>query len=41
MRGGLGGASDSGPHGWDAGIGLALVAGGVLATGFVVKRRRA
>ncbi|WSQ07639.1 excalibur calcium-binding protein [Streptomyces sp. NBC_01231] len=41
VRGGLGGGSDSGPSGWDTGIGLAFVAGGVLATGIVVKRRRA
>ncbi|MFE9439033.1 excalibur calcium-binding protein [Streptomyces sp. NPDC006602] len=41
VRGGLGGASASGPSGWATGIGLAFVAGGVLATGYVVKRRRA
>ncbi|MFD3502735.1 excalibur calcium-binding protein [Streptomyces sp. NPDC058676] len=41
VRGGLGGASTSGPSGWATGIGLALVAAGVLATGHVVRRRRA
>ncbi len=40
VRGGLGGASDSGPSGWTTGIGLALAAGGVAATGYVVRRRR-
>ncbi|WP_217242117.1 excalibur calcium-binding protein [Streptomyces sp. AC555_RSS877] len=40
VRGGLGGASDSGPSGWTTGIGLALAAGGVVALGHVVRRRR-
>ncbi|MEU0074400.1 excalibur calcium-binding protein [Streptomyces sp. NPDC006332] len=40
VRGGLGGGSGSGPSGWDTGIGLAFVAGGVLAAGIVVRRRR-
>ncbi|KOG32005.1 excalibur calcium-binding protein [Streptomyces resistomycificus] len=40
VRGGLGGASESGPSGPDIGIGLAFVAGGVLAAAFAVKRRR-
>ncbi|WP_411151266.1 excalibur calcium-binding protein [Streptomyces sp. A30] len=40
VRGGLGGASASGPSGWTTGVGLTLVAGGVLAIGHVVKRRR-
>ncbi|CCK31634.1 putative secreted protein [Streptomyces davaonensis JCM 4913] len=40
VRGGLGGAADSGVGGWAAGAGFALVAGGAVATGYVVKRRR-
>ncbi|MEV0173764.1 excalibur calcium-binding protein [Streptomyces sp. NPDC050803] len=40
VRGGLGGASDSGPSAWETGAGLAFVAGGALAAGYVVRRRR-
>ncbi|GGW27148.1 excalibur calcium-binding domain-containing protein [Streptomyces griseoloalbus] len=40
VRGGLGGASGSGPSHWDVGIGATFVTGAVLATGYAVKRRR-
>ncbi|MEV0641416.1 excalibur calcium-binding protein [Streptomyces sp. NPDC050619] len=40
VRGGVGGASNSGRSGWDMGMGIAFVAGGVLAAGYVVRRRR-
>ncbi|GGP45982.1 excalibur calcium-binding protein [Streptomyces calvus] len=40
VRGGLGGAADSGPSGWDVGIGATFVTGAVLAVGHVVRRRR-
>ncbi|MFI6934355.1 excalibur calcium-binding protein [Streptomyces sp. NPDC050287] len=40
VQGGLGGASASGPTGLEMGIGSAFVAGGVLATGYAVRRRR-
>ncbi|MFI9343616.1 excalibur calcium-binding protein [Streptomyces sp. NPDC052773] len=40
VRGGLGGASDTGPGAWDLAIGAAFVAGAALTTAFVVKRRR-
>ncbi|MEU2900793.1 excalibur calcium-binding protein [Streptomyces sp. NPDC001273] len=40
VAGGLGGASGSGPSGRDIGIGAAFVTGALLATGYLVKRRR-
>ncbi|MFE2282264.1 excalibur calcium-binding protein [Streptomyces sp. NPDC059454] len=40
VQGGLGGSSESGPSGWDLGIGATFVAGAVLATGHLVRRRR-
>ncbi|GAB2891093.1 hypothetical protein GCM10027074_69220 [Streptomyces deserti] len=40
VRGGLGGASTSGPSDWDIAIGLAFVTGGALTAGYLVKRRR-
>lgn len=40
VRGGLGGSSESGPGGWDLGIGATFVSGAVLAAGHVLKRRR-
>ncbi|MFF7853693.1 excalibur calcium-binding protein [Streptomyces sp. NPDC007904] len=40
VQGGLGGSSATGPSGWDVGIGAAFVTGAVLATGYVVRRRR-
>ncbi|MDL5200249.1 excalibur calcium-binding protein [Streptomyces sp. ALI-76-A] len=40
VRGGVGGASTSGWSGWDVGMGIAFVAGGLLGAGYVVKRRR-
>ncbi|MEV5439784.1 excalibur calcium-binding protein [Streptomyces sp. NPDC052682] len=39
VRGGLGGASATGPADWDIAIGLAFVTGAVLTTGYLVKRR--
>ncbi|WP_369269722.1 excalibur calcium-binding protein [Streptomyces sp. R11] len=39
-RGGIGGATTSGPGGWDIAIGLAFVTGSALAAGHVLKRRR-
>ncbi|MFC7936975.1 hypothetical protein ACFU2J_12150 [Streptomyces sp. NPDC057387] len=39
-QGGLGGASGTGPGGWDIGIGLSFVTAAALATGWVVRRRR-
>ncbi|MEU0740191.1 excalibur calcium-binding protein [Streptomyces sp. NPDC006134] len=40
VQGGLGGASSTGPTGWDIGIGLTFVTGAALAAGWVLKRRR-
>ncbi|MBC2902742.1 excalibur calcium-binding protein [Streptomyces cupreus] len=40
VRGGLGGAADSGFSGWETAAGIAFVAGGAVAVGYVVKRRR-
>lgn len=40
VEGGLGGSSDSGPSGWDLGVGATFVTGAVLAAGHLVKRRR-
>ena len=40
VQGGLGGSSEAGPSGWDLGIGATFVAGAVLATGHLVRRRR-
>ncbi|MEU3840286.1 excalibur calcium-binding protein [Streptomyces sp. NPDC028635] len=40
VQGGLGGGSVAGPTDWDIAIGLTFVAGAVLATGYVVRRRR-
>ncbi|MFF5160299.1 excalibur calcium-binding protein [Streptomyces sp. NPDC000348] len=40
VQGGLGGSSESGPSGWDLGIGTAFVTGAAAATGYLVKRRR-
>ncbi|MFI1422507.1 excalibur calcium-binding protein [Streptomyces sp. NPDC020731] len=40
VRGGLGGSSGSGPSDWDLGIGATFVAGAVLTTGHLVRRRR-
>ncbi|KUM70093.1 excalibur calcium-binding protein [Streptomyces sp. ISL-22] len=39
-RGGLGGASTSGPGGWDIAIGVAFLTGSALTAGYLVKRRR-
>ncbi|WP_328656476.1 hypothetical protein [Streptomyces sp. NBC_00334] len=39
-RGGLGGASGTGPSDWDIGIGLTFVTGAALAAGYVIRRRR-
>ncbi|MET7275903.1 hypothetical protein ABZS59_32800 [Streptomyces flaveolus] len=39
-RGGLGGASGTGPSGWDVGIGLGCVASAALASAYVLRRRR-
>ncbi|MGW0912002.1 excalibur calcium-binding protein [Streptomyces sp. NPDC002784] len=41
VRGGVGGATDSGISGWETAAGIAFVAGGAVAAGYVVKRRRA
>ncbi|MFF3346731.1 excalibur calcium-binding protein [Streptomyces sp. NPDC002779] len=41
VRGGVGGATDSGLGGWETAAGIAFVACGAVAAGFVVKRRRA
>ncbi|MFF1273322.1 excalibur calcium-binding protein [Streptomyces marokkonensis] len=41
VRGGLGGSSESGPSGWDLGIGATFLTGAVLAAGHLVRRRRA
>lgn len=41
VRGGLGGTAGSGLGGWETAAGLALVAGGVGAAGYAVRRRRA
>ncbi|MDT9700414.1 excalibur calcium-binding protein [Streptomyces sp. P17] len=41
VRGGLGGAADSGFSGWETAAGIAFVTGGAVAAGYVVKRRRA
>lgn len=40
VQGGLGGSSESGPSGWDLGIGATFVTGAVAATGYLVKRHR-
>ncbi|MET8495484.1 excalibur calcium-binding protein [Streptomyces cellulosae] len=40
VQGGLGGASTDGPTNWDLGIGATFVSGALLATGYVVRRRR-
>ncbi|GHB26752.1 hypothetical protein GCM10010377_15870 [Streptomyces viridiviolaceus] len=40
VRAGVGGASSTGPSGWDIGVGLACVAGATLAVGYVLRRRR-
>ncbi|CAL9626592.1 excalibur calcium-binding protein [Streptomyces sp. Tu 3180] len=40
VRGGTGGSSDTGPSGWDVGIGVTFVTGALLATAYLVKRRR-
>ncbi|TDT39236.1 hypothetical protein EV562_104480 [Streptomyces sp. BK208] len=39
-RGGLGGASGTGPSDWDIGIGLSFVTGAALTAGWVIRRRR-
>jgi hypothetical protein len=39
-QGGLGGASGTGPSGWDVGIGAGCVASAALATAYVLRRRR-
>ncbi|MGA5647326.1 hypothetical protein ACPCHV_18710 [Microbacterium sp. NPDC088796] len=40
VQGGLGGASGNGPTNWDIGIGATFVSGALLATGYVLRRRR-
>ncbi|MEV8553468.1 excalibur calcium-binding protein [Streptomyces glaucescens] len=40
VRGGVGGASETGPGTWDLALGATFVAGAALATGYVVRRRR-
>ncbi|QIJ61489.1 excalibur calcium-binding protein [Streptomyces sp. JB150] len=40
VRGGLGGASQTGPGTWDLAVGAAFVAGAALTTAYVVRRRR-
>ncbi len=40
VQGGLGGASGNGPTSWDIGIGATFVSGALLATGYVLRRRR-
>ncbi|GAA2527841.1 MULTISPECIES: excalibur calcium-binding protein [Streptomyces] len=40
VQGGTGGSSDTGPSGWDVGIGATFVTGALLATAYLVKRRR-
>ncbi|MFI2426582.1 excalibur calcium-binding protein [Streptomyces sp. NPDC018955] len=40
VRGGLGGSSESGPSGWDLGVGATFVTGAALAAGHLVRRRR-
>ncbi|MFI0505587.1 excalibur calcium-binding protein [Streptomyces albogriseolus] len=40
VQGGLGGASGNGPTRWDIGIGATFVSGALLATGYVLRRRR-
>ncbi|MFF9214912.1 excalibur calcium-binding protein [Streptomyces viridosporus] len=39
VRGGTGGSSDSGPSGWDVGIGATFVTAALLATVYLAKRR--
>ena len=39
VRGGTGGSSDSGPSGWDVGIGATFVTAALLATVYLTKRR--
>ncbi|MEV5334288.1 excalibur calcium-binding protein [Streptomyces werraensis] len=40
VQGGLGGTSTDGPTSWDLGIGATFVSGALLATGYVIRRRR-
>ncbi|MGA5518306.1 excalibur calcium-binding protein [Streptomyces pseudogriseolus] len=40
VQGGLGGSSAGGPTSWDIGIGATFASGALLATGYVVRRRR-
>ncbi|MBT3153922.1 excalibur calcium-binding protein [Streptomyces sp. CHD11] len=40
VAGGLGGSSGSGPSGRDIGVGAAFVTGALLATGYLMRRRR-
>ncbi|WAZ20268.1 excalibur calcium-binding domain-containing protein [Streptomyces cinnabarinus] len=40
VRGGLGGSTDARIGGWAVGAGFALVTGGAVAAGYVVRRRR-
>ncbi|MER6346375.1 excalibur calcium-binding protein [Streptomyces sp. NPDC001595] len=40
VRGGLGGASDSGPSAREVGVGAIFVAGALFTTAYLVKRRR-
>ncbi|MDT6988108.1 excalibur calcium-binding protein [Streptomyces lusitanus] len=40
VQGGLGGSSAGGPTNWDIGIGATFASGALLATGYVVRRRR-
>ncbi|MDN3271841.1 excalibur calcium-binding protein [Streptomyces sp. MA15] len=41
VQGGLGGSSGNGPTTWDVGIGATFVTSALLATGHVIRRRRA
>ncbi|GAB2731242.1 excalibur calcium-binding protein [Streptomyces bullii] len=40
VRGGLGGASTTGPSDWEIALGLVFVTGAAVTAGYVVKRRR-
>ncbi|CAM5248307.1 Secreted protein OS=Streptomyces glaucescens OX=1907 GN=SGLAU_05375 PE=4 SV=1 [Streptomyces glaucescens] len=40
VRGGVGGATETGPGTWDLALGATFVAGAALTTGYVVRRRR-
>ncbi|MFE9774597.1 excalibur calcium-binding protein [Streptomyces sp. NPDC005931] len=40
VQGGVGGSAGTGPSDWDIGIGAAFLAGGALAAGYWVRRRR-